>query len=65
MTDPGRLSREPLLTKDEAAAILRIPPKQLKDRYRLMGIPATKVGRCLRFELADIDAYLKSRRVEA
>lgn len=63
MTGPDRLS-EPLLTKNEAAAILRIPPKQLKDRYRRMGIPATKVGRCLRFELADINKYIDSRRVK-
>lgn len=52
-----------LLTVTEAAEALNVKPRKLQDHWRRWGIPATKVGRELRFSEADLLTYLAARRV--
>lgn len=52
-----------LLTVTEAAEALNVKPRALQDHWRRWGIPATKVGRELRFAETDLAAYLAARRV--
>jgi excisionase family DNA binding protein len=52
-----------LLTVTEAAEALNVKPRKLQDHWRRWGIPATKVGRELRFAEPDLLDYLESRRV--
>ena len=59
MTTTNVLPR--LLTTAEAAAILNIKPRALKDHWRNWGLPAIKVGRELRFRESDILAYIDRR----
>ena len=46
---------ERALTKTEAATLLGVSPKSIQDkRWRLrVGLPATRIGRCLRFRERD------------
>ena len=53
-----------LLTRSQAAAYLNIKPQTLSvwlctKRYPL---PYVKVGRCVRYQRADLDAFIASRR---
>jgi hypothetical protein len=49
---------------EEAAYLLGIEPVSLRDkRFRVrIGLPATKIGRCLRFQQADVDRVLRRGR---
>jgi len=54
-----------LLTDDQAAALLGIKPQTLAA-WRMTGryaLPYLRVGRCVRYRPADIEAWLTSRRV--
>lgn len=48
----------PLLTKEEAAEYLRLSPKTLPR----LTIPRVKIGRLVRYHLADLDAYIERSR---
>ena len=50
-----------LLPLAEAAAILGVKPRSLRDYWRKWGIPALRVGRELRFRERDIDAWVRKR----
>lgn len=52
------------LTTVQAASYLGCAKSTLeKDRvYRLLGIPFAKLGRCIRYDQQDLDAYLESRK---
>lgn len=59
--DPGTLPS--LLTIDEVADFLRISNTSV---YRLVGrreLPVCRVGRSLRFDRRDLEAYLAAQRV--
>ncbi len=54
-----------MLTVQDVAAQLGVSPTpiyRLKDRPE--GIRAYRVGRCLRFKQADVDAYLTAQAVQ-
>lgn len=40
---------DPLLTPDELAALLKVPPTWVRDKITARKIPFTKVGRHVRF----------------
>lgn len=45
-------------TTDEAAAYIRMSPRWLEKS----DVPRVRLGRCVRFLRADLDAYLAARR---
>lgn len=53
----------PLLCRKEAAAYLRLSPKTLEaDASRnSLGIPFIRLGRAVRYRIADLDAWLMER----
>ena len=62
-----RVSPSKLLTRREAAAYLGLKPQTLAawavtGRY---GLPMTRVGRSVRYRLADLEKWLKLRTVGA
>lgn len=54
-----------LLDKEQTCERLNIGRWQLERLIRDREIPFFKVGRLIRFDPADIDAYLAGRRTEA
>jgi len=53
-----------LLTRSEAADMLRVPPKTLAAwAYRRQGPPFYKVGRHAVYRLDDLATWLETRRV--
>ena len=54
-----------LLTLDQAASYLQVSPRMLREHRHRWGLRATKVGRHLRFRMADIEKYLLSQREAA
>jgi excisionase family DNA binding protein len=58
-----RMTRNALLTIDELAAHLGVPTRTLYGwRYRNEGPPAIRVGRHLRYNWADVEAWLDDQR---
>lgn len=55
MADPDTV---PVLTAEEAAALLRVSPKTLLGLAREGRLPGTKVGRAWRFLRADLLTYI-------
>ncbi len=56
-----------LLTVDELAAVLRVPPSWVYQRTRYRGrdrLPHIKLGKYLRFEEAAVQAWLDRQRRE-
>ena len=60
--DPGALSA--LLTLDEVAALLRVSKTSVYRLTERRELPFCRVGRSLRFTREDVDAYLRTRRVD-
>lgn len=59
MTELGGPAPTPLLTTEQVAAYLQVTVATLHQwRYRNEGPPAAKVGRHLRWRLADLDDWL-------
>ena len=59
---------EPLLTPDEAAALLQVPVSWLYQHTRrlsLYRIPFVKIGRYVRFREVDLLNYINRRAVKA
>jgi excisionase family DNA binding protein len=52
-----------MLPLADAAALLGVKPRKLRDFWRAWGIPAYKVGRELRFRERDLNAWLRKRAV--
>ncbi len=55
------MSASPLLTREQAAEFLNICPQTLSvwkctQRYNL---PVVKVGRCVRYRLSDLQAFIE------
>jgi excisionase family DNA binding protein len=51
---------EPILTSEEAAALLKIRPKTLQRMARQGRIPAHRVGDLWRFRASELDDWLRS-----
>lgn len=65
MARPVAVDRNPLLTRTEAAAYLKIKPSTLASwacagRY---GLPLVRVGGAVRYRRADLDRWLDGRTV--
>jgi excisionase family DNA binding protein len=54
---------EGLLTRDEVARLLRKPVSWLRYSERKRVIPYVKVGSQIRYRLADVEEWLRSREV--
>ena len=55
-----------LLTPEQAAAILQLSPKTIKDWLRAGKLTGCKVGRVWRVKPADLEAFIQaSRRLHA
>jgi excisionase family DNA binding protein len=54
-----------LLTRAEAADYLGVTERQIWRLLNRRDIPKIKVGGLVRIHLADLEAYIESRRVEA
>lgn len=54
-----------LLKDDEAAEILGVKPQTLRDwrHHKRYGLPFVRVGRLVRYRLADLEKWLESRVV--
>lgn len=53
------------LTEGEVSSITRRALQTLRnDRHRRRGIPYVKVGRSVRYKLADVLEFMDSRRIE-
>jgi excisionase family DNA binding protein len=53
------------LTEDQAAALTNRPKRTLQqDRYYRRGIPFIKFGRTVRYDEADIRAYIDACRIQ-
>lgn len=55
----------PLLTLDQAAAYLGVTTRWMRRAVEQRTVPYVKVGRWVRFDQADLEAYLAAQRVEA
>lgn len=52
---------DPLLTVDGAAEYLGYKPNTIRNKVSLGEIPATKIGRTLRFRLSDLNRWIEER----
>jgi len=59
---PEEDSRLRLLTVHEAARLLSVSPSTLYGWVYQRRIPFVKVGRALRFDLADLDSFIEANR---
>lgn len=53
---------EPMLTTAEVAAWLRVDCKTLRSYVRRRGLPCTRLGRGLRFSVAEVSRWLERRK---
>ena len=53
---------EPLLTAEDAAALLRVRTSWVYEATRTGRLPHLKVGRHLRFLRSDLEAWLREQR---
>jgi excisionase family DNA binding protein len=53
------------MTSKEAASYLRVTLNRLHKLTSNEDIPFSRIGRSLRFDRLDLDAWMRSRRVEA
>ena len=64
--EPNQLSvRTDLLTVEDVAALLRVPPSWVYERTRRRGLerlPHLKLGKYLRFRLPEVEDYLENLR---
>jgi len=56
---------ERLLTIEQVARRWAVPPRHVRERVRLQELPAIRIGRLLRFEASDVEAYERRRRSPA
>lgn len=59
------LPARPLFTIDEVAELLRISKTSVYRLVERRELAFCRVGRTLRFTQADVDAYLRDRRVDS
>jgi excisionase family DNA binding protein len=59
----SRAAMDELLTPEQAAAILQLSPKTLKDWLRAGKLPGCKIGRFWRVKPADLEAFIRASRL--
>lgn len=55
---------DPLLTVDQVAELLAVDPETVRREVRRGRLVASKIGRRLRVDQVDLDAYQRAARVE-
>ena len=60
-TSNGGLLPPTYATKIEIAAMLQLTPRTIDLWMKKRRIPYLKIGRCVRFDIADVKAYLASK----
>lgn len=59
-------ARYPLLTKPEAARLLRCSVRHLENEVNRKALAVVRLGgRCVRFRPQDVDRYVEARRLRA
>jgi excisionase family DNA binding protein len=58
-------NKQRILTTCEAASYLAIGKRTLQEHVAAREIASIKIGRSVRFDIADLDAFIESRRVRA
>lgn len=54
-----------LLSPEEISRLIGIPTATLAQwRYRKTGIPYLRIGRLVRYDVADVESYLQRCRIE-
>jgi excisionase family DNA binding protein len=53
-----------MMTVQEVADVLRVPPSRVYDRWREWGLPMYRVGQQLRCDPAELEEWIKTRRAE-
>jgi excisionase family DNA binding protein len=61
VTEPGRQCG--LLDYEEAARYLSTTPRHVRKLWQSRRLAAVKVGRCVRFQVADLDVFIAANRV--
>ena len=67
-SQPNREDRrhpERLLDCDDAARYLKTTPRHIRAMWESRELAAVKIGRLVRYDPVDLDAYIQRRRVEA
>jgi excisionase family DNA binding protein len=64
-TRPAGAERVRLLDADEAAWYLNTSTRWVRSAWSARKLPAVKVGRCVRFRVEDLDAFVAAQRVPA
>jgi predicted DNA-binding transcriptional regulator AlpA len=65
IAETAALLKVKLLNPKEVSGLTGVPTTTLAQwRYRKIGIPYLRIGRLVRYDLADVDAYLQRCRVE-
>jgi excisionase family DNA binding protein len=57
-----RVAMDDLLTAEQAAAILQLSPKTIKDWLRAGKLTGCKIGRLWRVKPADLEAFIQASR---
>lgn len=52
----------PLVTKDDAAAVLQVTPRVVLRLVRAQKLAAVRVGKAWRFDARDIEAFVEAQR---
>lgn len=63
MAEQNRI--EPLLTSEEAAAILKIHPKVLERMAQRGEVPGFKLGKFWRYRASDLESWIESKVTKA
>lgn len=53
---------EPLLTAADVARLLAIPTSSVYEYVRTERIPCVRIGRHVRFQLSDLEAWLQQQK---
>lgn len=64
MTAGGKMTRDALLDWDGAAERLGVTPRMVKELWAKRQLAGIRVGKHVRFDVADVDRYIDDHRVE-
>lgn len=55
--------KDPYMTLKEAAAYIKTKPQKLGEQVRAGDIPFIRDGRLIKFDVKDLDAYMRAHRI--
>jgi excisionase family DNA binding protein len=62
ITENTRKTIEKLLSVRELAGFLGVSPRMVQHLAKRGDLPCVKIGRCLRFEMADVRAFIEKQK---